>query len=104
MKKLKDLIAEENEITDFSDLENLPSLYSLNLRKNSIKKIKKPLPYLTNLYNLNISENLIENFKELYKVPILRSILSLNFSQNPCNDTLVDQDPKMHFFIKFDYF
>jgi hypothetical protein len=54
---LTELVVDENEINDFRDLEDLPRLKSLILRKNQLDKIRTPFPFLPSLYYLNVAEN-----------------------------------------------
>ena len=83
MPNLLELELDENEITDFRDVKDLPKLTKLSLRKNQVKKIKTPFPYLPRLYSFNVAENGIEKFKELYKIAKLKSIFAINVADNP---------------------
>jgi Leucine-rich repeat (LRR) protein len=66
---LLELIVEENEINDFRDLEDLPRLNSLILRKNQLDKIRTPFPFLPSLYNLNVAENQLKDLdKDIRKI------------------------------------
>ena len=83
MPNLLELNCEENEITNFRDLDNLPKLKRLLLGKNKMKKIRTPLPILPSLFHLSIADNEIDKFAEILKCCKMKSILSLTVTGNP---------------------
>lgn len=96
-----ELNVEENEVTHFRDLRDLPKLNSLILSKNKIKRIKAPLPYLPSMNHLSIAENEIGSFTEVLNIGYLKTLNSISVQGNPISDV---EDIKQEILIFMDYF
>jgi len=75
---VKELILDENGISDLTPLQDLSSLVSLSLAKNNISDVS-PLISLSDMQYLNLNDNLLEDVSALNNLTSLKEInLSFN--------------------------